>query len=121
VTPLNGHNLSDPPPIPEPAPVIAERLFDHDAVEGEAWADQDAEAREAITSTVRDVISLHMAFLAEHGFKLLPPGAVLRPKSDEEAAMMAEAVRLYGEAKKRKGGLLAGERKLILPPGSTRQ
>jgi hypothetical protein len=119
MTPLNGHAIGQPSTLPEPAAVIAERLYGAQADDGDTpWLELEPEEREGFTDTVRLAISLHMGFLNEHGFKIVPPGAVLRPKSDEEAAMMAEAVRLYGEAKKRKGGLLTGERKLILPKGA---
>lgn len=116
--PINGHNPATPPLPPEPKWGIAERLYEAGFEDGDTpWADLQPEEREALSNLALDYISAHMAWLNEHGFKIIPPGSVLRPKSDEEAAMMAEAIRLYHEAQKRKGGLLAGERKLILPKG----
>lgn len=120
--PLNGHNLSDPPPLPEPAPVIARAVYEHQQDPTDVpWDDLDDEDRQLLTAHAVAHISAHMGWLEKHGFRVLPPGAVLRPKSDDEAAAMDQAVRLYAEAKKRKAGLLMGEKKLILPPGSTRQ
>jgi len=65
-------------------------------------------------------IGAHMAWLDARGFRLLPPGAVPRPKSEDEAMAMLKASKDWFDAKKRKGGLVGGvaPRKLILPPGT---
>lgn len=107
MTALNGHNLSDPPPIPEPKVVIARQVWDAGLEDGDTPYDElEPDQVEQLENLAADYIGCHMKFLEKHGFRLLPPGAVLRPKSDQEAAAMEAGVRLYREAKGRKGGLL---------------
>jgi hypothetical protein len=118
--PLNGHNLSADP-LPEPAPIIAQRFYEAEAADGDTpYADLPEHEREQLTDYVRGVLNQHMRLLSEQGFRILPPGAVLRPKNDQEAGAMQEALRIYAEAKARKGGLIGSvaPKKLILPPGS---
>lgn len=122
--PLNGHDLSaKPDPIPEPKGVIAREVY-------ALYAEEDDEPYDDLTDAQRDsleafavaYISSHMKFLAQHGFRLLPPGAVLRPKSDEEAGAMEHAVKLYRQAATRKGGLVSAVAPgLILPKGAKLQ
>lgn len=121
-TPLNGHSLAAAP-VPDLGVVIAQRFYEAQAEDGDvAWADLSEHDRADMIDYVRAVIGQHMHWLNENGFRLLPPGAVLRPKNDNEAGAMQEALRLYGEAKKRKGGLIGSVApKLILPPGSKLQ
>lgn len=114
---LNGHDPGPTPP-PEPAPLVARWVYDANLDEGDLSFDGlPEEDRALLINFARDYIGSHVRFCTENGIRLVGPGMVLRPKSDEEAAMMTEAVRLYSEAKGRKGKLLTGERKLILPPG----
>lgn len=120
MTPLNGHN---PAELPEPAPIVAQRFYEAEAAEGDTtWDDLSEGDRDNLVEYVRGVIGQHMLLLAEQGFRILPPGAVLRPKNDQEAGAMREALRLYAEAQKRKGGLVgAVAPKLILPKGGKLQ
>lgn len=112
---INGH-APEPPVLPEPKCAVARWVYEAGIEDGDlAWDELPDDDREALENYALDYLSAHMSWLAKHGFKIIPPGSVLRPKSDEEAAMMTEAVRLYRAAKSRKSGLLAGERKLIIP------
>lgn len=117
MTAINGHSPQPITELPEPAPAIARAIYEAGAEEGDVpWDGLAEEEREALTNYARDHIGAHMHLLAERGFRILPPGAVLRPKTDDEAAAMAEGVRLYHEAKKRKPGLVGSVApKLILP------
>lgn len=121
MTPINGHSLTpEPDRLPEPKSVIARQVWDAGFMDGDlTWDDLDDEQRGALENLASDYIACHMRFLSEHGFRLIPPNTVLRPKSDEEAAMMTEAVRLYRAAKTRKGGLVGSTApKLIIPKGT---
>lgn len=87
------------------------------------WADLCEADRQGEVFIAEHYLAAHLQWLAEHGFKVVPPGAVLMPKSDDEAMAMVKAAKAYFDAKKRKGQLVntAAPRKLILPPGSKLQ
>lgn len=117
MTPVNGHG----PPPPEPLSIaIARAVWTANMGEGDApWDQLTPDEQEYLGAHAEGYIAAHMALLQANGFRILPPGAFPRPKSDEEAAAMLLAVKAYREAKKRKGGLVGSvaPKKLILPPG----
>lgn len=116
---LNGTPITPPPEdLPDPKCVVARAVYEEAFEEGDApWDELVLEEAEALEELAAAYLNAHMQFLAAHGFRILPPGAVLRPKSDDEAAAMEVAVKAYRQAKNRKGGLLAGPG-LILPKGA---
>lgn len=109
---VNGHAPETPPLV------VARAVYNSDIEDGDLpFDDLSAEEREALVAYADEHIRAFTEHLAAAGFKLLPPGAAPIPKSDEEAAGMLVAVKAYRDGKKRKGGLLLQDKKLIMPPG----
>lgn len=121
--PINGHapepEASETPPLAIARAVYTEGLQDGDT----PFDDLDPEDREALIAYADEHIQAHMAHLAASGFRLLPPSATLRPKTEAEALAMIQASKDWFDAKKRKPGLVGSvaPKKLILPPGSKLQ
>lgn len=115
MTAVNGHQPTAPP---DPRHHVARAVYAENIEPGDIPFDElDEEEQQALVDLAEVHITSHLAFLTEHGFRLVPVGAALRPKSDDEAAAMLQAVRLYHDAKGRKGGLVGSvaPKKLILP------
>lgn len=105
----------------EPAPAVARGIYESQAEDGDRpFDDLGAEERQDLIDYCGIAIGLHAQWLSEKGFRIVPPGDVPRPKTDEEAAAMVQAVKVYQAAKARKGGLVGSvaPKKLILPPGT---
>jgi hypothetical protein len=118
--PVNGHPIPTTPPAPpDPREQVARAVYAFNAEDGDAtFDDLDPAERQVLIDYAEAHITAHIAALTASGFKLLPPGATLRPKSDDEAAAMLQAVRLWTEANARKVGLVGSVApKLILPKG----
>lgn len=121
--PINGHapepEASETPPL-----AVARAVYTNGVEDGDTAFDElDAEDREALIAYADEHIQAHMAHLAASGFRLLPPGAMLRPHSKDEALAMLQASKDFFDAQKRKPGLVGSvaPRKLILPKGSKLQ
>lgn len=59
----------------------------------------------------------HAEWLTDNGFRIAPPGTLLRPKTEDDAKAMILAGREFLAQQKRKTGLL-GSPKLIMPRGA---
>lgn len=118
MTAINGHQPTAPPP--DPAPEVARAVWTAGMELADSpFDDLDADAQEGLIEYARSYIGCHIAWMAAQGLRILPPGAAVIPRTDDEAAAMLLAVKSYREAKKRKGGLLVQDKKLILPPGTS--
>lgn len=114
---LNGKHLAEPPP--DPAPAIAEAVWTANMADGDAtFADLEEGEQTNLIDYARHYLAAHVTWLQSRGFRIIPPGAAVIPKTDDEAAAMLLAVKSYRDGKKRKGGLLVQDKKLILPPGA---
>lgn len=94
---------------------VAQQAFDAIADEGETWAGLPDDERGGVLALVEATIHAFTASLKEHGVKLLPPGVVATPKTEDEAAAMAVAIRQFKAAQKRRGGLITSSAGLVVP------
>jgi hypothetical protein len=78
------------------------------------WDGFTDEERDGLVEITRLGIQAFTAALGEHGIKLLPPGTMPRPSSDEEAKLMIAAGQQFLAVQKRKPGLI-GSAGLIVP------
>lgn len=78
------------------------------------WSDLDEEVRAQICELGLHAIQAFVQFAAEKGVRMVSAQAVPIPESDEEAAAMMAAVKVYTDGKRRKGGLVASAG-LIVP------
>jgi hypothetical protein len=108
---------------PDPAADIARAVYRAGMEDGDVpFDDLDEDERGGLIDWAQAHIAAHIAWLQQQGFRLLPPGATLRPKSEAEALAMLQASKDWFDAKKRKPGLVGSVApKLILPPGSKLQ
>jgi hypothetical protein len=128
VTAINGHideTLSqERAHVVEIRTEVAESVYDAVSEPGDTpWASLGDGERDLLGQHAELYIMAHIISMQTRGLRIIPPGAVARPTSDDEAAAMARAVKLYMDAKNRKGGLVGSvaPKKLILPPGSKLQ
>jgi hypothetical protein len=85
-----------------PPMAVARAVYAADMEVGDILFDDLADdERSALISYADDYLTVYTAWLKNHGFRLIPPGAIVRPTCDEEANAMLHSVK-----------------KLILPPGT---
>lgn len=88
------------------------------AIDPEAdWGAMDAAEQSDILLAAHAAVGAHDQWLTGAGFKIVPPGMVRIPRSDEEADAHRAAVRAYVDGKGRKSKLI-GSPALIVPPGA---
>jgi hypothetical protein len=83
----------------------------------EDWDALPAEERDVIRTAAKAAMAAQAQGLIARGFRLVEPGAVLIPKSDEEAGAMLRAIKDFAATTRRKGKLVGGPG-LIVPPGA---
>lgn len=116
--PLNGKTTPEPlNPARDVARALVAEYHAHDPIGQSAWDDMSEEEQAQEVQLAENYISMQAQWMQERGWRVVPPGASVIPTSDQEATAMLVAVKTYREAKKRKGGLLVNQKKLILPPG----
>lgn len=114
--------MTDAPAF-DPEALVSEVSFSIFAESGEnetaeTFAALDAETREQIDDISRAAIQTFTAAIKRMGVRLLPPGAVAVPKSEQEAAAMAGMAREFFEAQTRKPKLVGCVSPgLVLPKG----
>lgn len=89
-------------------------------LDNKEWLDAPPDLQTALLQAGKAAAATILKALSAGGYKIVPPGAVQRPRSDEEAAAMMTSVRQYAMEKKRKHSLVGGASGLILPPGLRR-
>lgn len=109
----------------EAAEAVGEALHQALAEEGEpVFADLEPDERAGIVSMAEVAMQAHLEWLDENGFRIAPPGTMLRPKTENDArAMILAGQQFLAEGKGRsssKRKLITGPG-LIVPPGTTRQ
>lgn len=119
--PINGHGA---PAEIDPAREVARGLHASQIEDGDTPFDEmDEETQSELTEYCRIAIALHVQWLVDRGFRIVPPNATPIPKTQEEALAMVQAAKGFFDAQKRKGSLMSGAvgRKVILPKGSKLQ
>lgn len=123
MTALNGTVLD--PELPDPRKAVAEAVYTAMMDEGDPpFAELDPEDMADLLDLTANYLNAHLNFLHANGFRMVPPGAIVKPSSEPEALAMVKAAKAFFDAQKRRGGLLAGtvrKPQLILPPGSKLQ
>lgn len=118
MTPINGTNLGAGA-SQDPAEAVAEMVYMQSFEEGdEAWADLAEDDRENLVELARLHVAAHLTWITAQGIRMVPPGAMLRPKSEAEAMAMLQASKDFFDGQKRKGKLMGegpAKRKLIIP------
>lgn len=87
----------------------------------DALKDDDRIAMLAMASTA---MQAHLDWLTDNGFRIAPPGTMLRPKTKDDATAMILAGREFLEAGKGRSSSkskLIGSPRLILPPNGRLQ
>lgn len=90
----------------------------------EAFDALDEETQGLMLQLAHAAMMAHQIWLADSGFRIIPPGITVKPQSEAEAHSMAQAVRDYldqplNSAQRRKG--LLGKPAIILPFNATKQ
>lgn len=106
---------ASPDPAEDIAKVVQEAL--RDGSDDPAWPDLTDEQRQDEVYLAQHYLLAHINWLGQRGFKVIPPGAVPVPKTDDEAMALVQTAKAYFDGKKRKGQLVntVAPRKLILP------
>jgi hypothetical protein len=118
MTGLNGKSVASGPRPPDPRQTVAEAMFLALADEGAAFADAHEDERQDYLNLAEHAIAAHVAFMASQGVRVIPPGSVCTPQTEEEAMAMVRIAKAFFDAQKRRGKLLeSGPRPkgLILP------
>lgn len=118
MTALNGQVLGSPPEPPNPKLDVARAVFSTLADEGETWDALTEDDQAEFLNIADHYLSAHSAWLISHGFRVIPPGAAMRPKTEAEAMGMLQAAKDFLTAAKRKPGLLTTGPRLIVPKGA---
>lgn len=74
----------------------------------------------ALMEMARVGMAAHVDWLTDNGFRIAPPGTMLRPKTKDDAAAMILAGREFlekGQGRSSSKPKLIGSPRLILPPG----
>jgi hypothetical protein len=113
MTAINGHGA------PDPARDVAQFVYAAGFEDGDTpWAELSEDERDALIGFAHDHLQAHLRWLVASGFKVIPPGHVPNPTSDDEAMAMVKVAKHYFDAKKRKGHLVAsGPRPKLIVPG----
>lgn len=115
MTALNGQTVGAPPDPPNPKLDVARAVFATLADDGETWDDLSEGEQAEFLNIADHYLSAHSAWLISHGFRVIPPGAAMRPKTEAEAMGMLQAAKEFLTAAKRKPGLLTTGPRLIVP------
>lgn len=117
--PLNGHTPPAPDPVADVAQAVTAALR-AEAPDSPAWADLTDEDQAAELYLAQHYLAAHSAWLKANGFRIVPPGSVLRPATEQEAMMMVQGAKAFLDGQKRKGKLMDGavSRKVIVPKGT---
>ena len=78
----------------------------------------------ALMEMARVAMAAHVDWLTDNGFRIAPPGTMLRPKTKDDAQAMILAAREFlakGQGRTSSKSKLIGSPRLIVPPGVTRQ
>lgn len=90
----------------------------------EAFEALDEETQALMLELAHAAMMAHQIWLADAGFRIIPPGMTVKPQSEAEAHSMAQAVRDYLDqplhAANRRKGLLK-QPAIILPFNATKQ
>jgi hypothetical protein len=112
---------------PDAARTVAIAMFTATGDETDAETAFEAlepEDREQMLAIANVAMSAHMDWLIDNGFRLAPPGTMLRPKTKDDAHAMILAGKEFidkGQGRPSSKSKLIGSPKLILPNGGTLQ
>lgn len=107
--------------------LVAIAMFIHTGDGEDTRATFDAlpdEERFQMMEVARVAMAAHVDWLTDNGFRIAPPGTMLRPKTKDDAQAMIMAAREFlakGQGRTSSKPKLIGSPRLILPPGATRQ
>lgn len=125
VTVLEVHEVNDNTPDPTRAVAIAMFIESGDGTDTaetfDALKDDDRIAMLAMAATA---MQSHLDWLTDNGFRIAPPGTMLRPKTKDDAQAMILAAREFlakGQGRSSVKPKLIGSPRLILPPNGRMQ
>jgi hypothetical protein len=120
---LNGKRTL--PPTSDPREDIAQAVQEALREDDEpTWEELTEEDREDEVYLADAYITAHAGWLAQHGWRVIPPGSIPKPSNDAEAMAMVNAAKAFFDAQKRRGklvGSVAQPTSLILPKGGKLQ
>ena len=82
-----------------------------------SWPELSEDEQENLDALADHAIRAHIAWLTEAGFRIAPPGTMLRPKTEADAKAMLMAAQQFLQEHRTRGskGKLIGSPALIIP------